>query len=573
MTSSLPTFRPHGQASLPPSLWPASTVGTDSRPELPPLRARGHFVCDASLRALTIAPWFAQPGRRTEVTMSIRRCGAAVDADTTRGAHALSARFARPAGPGGAGWQLEACSLPLCLHARVPAPWQEGAPLSPWLWLMSDRALPRSYRMMQGFGVRTYRLRPTHGAPVFARFHWLPAAGTHALAADEAEQLAVADPQFLRRDFRDAIAAGATPAWTLALQVFSERQAAQLGVDPHDPGPLLPADCAPLRSVGRLVLDALDQSAHAPVPAGTASFEEAPGIEPCPLPGTAWPDDDLRQARLFWCSQSGAEQQHLAAACRAACVALPDAAARERLWARLAEIDPVLALPLGSSRIAPASAAALPRMSDEVPVDVLAERPAAPALQPAPMLSLMARPGARSVRLRRVAILLAEGFEGDSMRALQRALRLAGARPQCVGMHAGAFRATHGGLVLAEASLESSPSVLWDAVVLPAGQQAQAALAGSPEVARFVQAQYRHGKPILQLGRDHGLLARLGIPPVLPDGRSDPAVVRRTDASNAHATRQAIRAFLEALSLPRRFDRGPACEPLRARTAAGSVAP
>jgi hypothetical protein len=79
---------------------------------------------------------------------------------------------------------------------------------------------------------------------------------------------------------------------------------------------------------------------------------------------------------------------------------------------------------------------------------------------------------------------------------------------------------------------------------------------------RFVQDQYRHGKPILQLGGDHGLLARLGLPPVLPDGRSDPALLRRADADGELGQRRLVRDFLEALALPRRFDRGPACEPL-----------
>jgi catalase len=177
------------------------------------------------------------------------------------------------------------------------------------------------------------------------------------------------------------------------------------------------------------------------------------------------------------------------------------------------------------------------------------------------MLSLLARPGERSVRLRRVALLLAEGFEPRSLRSLQRALRLAGARPQCVGLQAGSFRAEGGGLMLAEATVESSPSALWDAVVLPAGAAAQAALARSPAVVRFVQDQYRHGKPILQLGADHGLMARLGLPPVLPDGRSDPALLRRADGGDEVGQRRLVRDFLEALALPRRFDRGPACPP------------
>ena len=517
------------------------------------VRARGHFICDASLQALTAAPWFGEAGRRTPVTLSIRRCGEPARADTVRGAfgfdvHFHSSQQTRPtAGERETAWCLHACSLPLCVHGPLPVPSAEGAPLAPWLWLMSDRALPRSWRMMQGFGTRTLRLvAAAGGMSVFARFHWLPAAGTHALAADEADQLAAADPQFLQHDLRDALAAQAAPAWTLALQVFSERQAALHGIDPQDPGPLLPHDWAPLRNVGRLVLASLDDAAPSPEAADAdAELASAPGLQACPRPAPRWPDDDLQQARLFWRSQSGTEQQHLALACHGACAALPDAAARARLRQRLAQVDPALAEPAPTVVAEPAHAAA---DGDRGP-------------EPAAMLSLLARPGERSVRLRRVALLLAEGFEPRSLRSLQRALRLAGARPQCVGVQSGSFCAEGGGLMLAEASVESSPSALWDAVVLPAGAAAQAALARSPAVVRFVHDQYRHGKPILQLGGDHGLLARLGLPPVLPDGRSDPALLRRADADEELGQRRLVRAFLEALALPRRFDRGPACAP------------
>jgi putative intracellular protease/amidase len=541
------------------------------------VRARGHFTCDASLQALTAAPWFGEAGRRTAVTLAIRRCGEAARADTVRGAFAFDVQFddAQETRPGTvppvAAWCLHACSLPLCVHGPMALPVADEAPLAPWLWLMSDRALPRSWRMMQGFGTRTLMLTPAGGGPsVYARFHWLPAAGTHALAADEAEQLALADPQFLQHDLRDALAAQAAPAWTLALQVFSERQAALHGIDPRDPGPLLPHDWAPLRNVGRLVLDTLldeDAAAGADAPAS------APGLEACPHPAPRWPHDDLQQARLFWRSQSGTEQQHLAQAVRAACAAWPDAAARGRLRQRLAQVDVALAEPVPPSA-APADAILLPVLTAEMPAArplpagarTLASTPSsavdgAVPPEPAPMLSLLARPGERSVRLRRVALLLAEGFEPRSLRSLQRALRLAGARPQCVGLQAGSFRAEGGGLMLAEATVESSPSALWDAVVLPAGAAAQAALARSPAVVRFVQDQYRHGKPILQLGADHGLMARLGLPPVLPDGRSDPALLRRADGGDEVGQRRLVRDFLEALALPRRFDRGPACPP------------
>lgn len=587
-SSPLPATPPRHGAVLPPAMTAAAMAPLSaalSAGRAAGVRARGHFICDASLQALTSAPWFGELGRQTPISLTIRRCGGPARADTVRGAFAFDVRFheggpdaqeARPAGrPGRVAWCLQACSLPLCLHGPLPEPWRDDAPLAPWLWLMSDRALPRSWRMMQGFGTRTWRLVPAAGAaPVFACFHWLPAAGTHALAADEAEQLALADPQFLQRDLRDALAARAAPAWTLALQVFSERQAMLHGIDPHDPGPLLPHDWAPLRNVGRLVLTSLADPATPAVADEDAEVDDehasAPGLEACTRAAPRWPDDDLQQARLFWRSQSGTEQQHLAQACRAACAALREPALRARLRERLALVDAALVGP-APPRPGPADAIVLPVLTAEPPpgqpVMPTAGAPAGATAtpdrgpEPAALLSLLARPGERSVRLRRVALLLAEGFEPRSLRSLQRVLRLAGARPQCVGVQAGAFCAEGGGLMLAEASVESAPSVLWDAVVLPAGAAAQAALARSPAVARFVQEQYRHGKPILQLGGDQGLLARLGIPPVLPDGRSDPALLRRVGGDDELDQRRLVRAFLEALALPRRFDRGPACVP------------
>ena len=93
------------------------------------------------------------------------------------------------------------------------------------MWVMSDRAIPRSYRMMQGFGVHTFRLVNAEGESIFVKFHWTPVAGTHSLDWDEAVKICGADADFHRRDLWEAIEAGAYPEWELGVQIFTEKQA------------------------------------------------------------------------------------------------------------------------------------------------------------------------------------------------------------------------------------------------------------------------------------------------------------------------------------------------------------
>jgi catalase len=123
------------------------------------------------------------------------------------------------------------------------------------MWVMSDRAIPRSYRMMQGFGVLTFRLVDAQGKSTFVKFHWRPIAGTHSLAWDEAVKISGADPDFHRRDLWEAIEAGASPEWELAFQMFSERDAERFSFDVLDATKLVPEEVVPLTPVGRMVLN------------------------------------------------------------------------------------------------------------------------------------------------------------------------------------------------------------------------------------------------------------------------------------------------------------------------------
>ena len=122
-------------------------------------------------------------------------------------------------------------------------------------WLMSDRAIPRSFRTMQGFGVHTFRFVTAEGDSKFVKFHWNPKLGTHSLVWDEAVKVAGADPDFNRRDLWEAIEAGEYPEWELAVQIFDEEQAEQFSFDILDSTKIVPEELVPLTPIGRMVLD------------------------------------------------------------------------------------------------------------------------------------------------------------------------------------------------------------------------------------------------------------------------------------------------------------------------------
>jgi catalase len=123
------------------------------------------------------------------------------------------------------------------------------------MWVMSDRAIPRSYRMMQGFGVHTFRFVNAGGVSTFVKFHWRPLAGTHSLDWDEAVKISGADPDFHRRDLWEAIEAGAFPEYELGVQLFSEEEAEQFSFDVLDPTKIVPEELVPVQPVGRMVLN------------------------------------------------------------------------------------------------------------------------------------------------------------------------------------------------------------------------------------------------------------------------------------------------------------------------------
>ncbi|MES2457363.1 MAG: catalase [Bacteroidota bacterium] len=160
------------------------------------------------------------------------------------------------------------------------------------MWAMSDRALPRSLRMMEGFGVHTFRLINAAGEASFVKFHWKPLLGVHSVAWDEAQNISGKDPDFHRRDLWDAIEAGAFPEWELGLQIVPESDEFKFDFDLLDPTKLIPEELVPVQRVGKMTLNRNPDNFF-------AETEQVAFHVGHIVPGIDFTNDPLMQGRLF----------------------------------------------------------------------------------------------------------------------------------------------------------------------------------------------------------------------------------------------------------------------------------
>ncbi|HJY11590.1 MAG TPA: catalase, partial [Flavobacterium sp.] len=123
------------------------------------------------------------------------------------------------------------------------------------MWAMSDRAIPRSYRMMEGFGVHTFRLINEANESVFVKFHWKPKLGTHAVVWDEALKISGKNPDFHRQDLWEAIENGNFPEWELGVQIIPQADEHKYEFDLLDPTKIVPEELVPVKIIGRMVLN------------------------------------------------------------------------------------------------------------------------------------------------------------------------------------------------------------------------------------------------------------------------------------------------------------------------------
>ncbi|MCY6410838.1 catalase HPII [Acinetobacter sp. VNH17] len=160
------------------------------------------------------------------------------------------------------------------------------------MWAMSDRAIPRSLRSIQGFGVHTFRFINAHEKACFIKFHWTPKQGLQALVWDEAQKLAGKDPDFHRRDLYEAIEQGIYPEWELGVQIVEEEDEMSFDFDLLDPTKIIPEELVPVTPIGKFVLNRNVDN----------FFAETEQIAFCPghiVSGIDFSNDPLLQARLF----------------------------------------------------------------------------------------------------------------------------------------------------------------------------------------------------------------------------------------------------------------------------------
>jgi catalase len=593
--------------------------------------AHGFFECFKSMQKLTRASIFAEAGKQTPVFVRFSTvAGERGSTDTARDVRGFAVKFYTDEG----NWDLvgnnipvffiqDAMKFPDLVHAVKPEPhhampqaasahdtFWDFVSLMPesthmLMWVMSDRAIPRSYRTMQGFGVHAYRLVNAAGGSVFVKFHWLPKQGTHSLVWDEAVKISGADPDFHRRDLWEAIEAGAYPEWELNFQIITEEQAEKFSFDILDATKIVPEEISPLIPVGRMVLNRNPDNffaeteqvafctAHVvpgidfsndPLLAGRIhsyvdtqitrlggpNFHEIPinapvaqahnnqrdglhrqaihrgrvSYEPnslgggCPFqsgsagfvsfPARVEKDDHkvrgkaerfadhYTQATLFFNSQTPVEQQHIINAFRFELSKVQVPAIRERMVSGLMNVSAELAEAVAEGLGITEMPAPMPKVREKkVRAEVTESKP----------LSLFARRGDAGIQTRRIAMLIADGVNGEQAQSMAGRIRSEGGVPVFIAPKLGAVKPGSGKTMQVDASLEVAPSVVFDAVVLCDGDDSAAALSTNGRAIEFVKDQYRHCKAIFVSGAASLVLDKAGIPMELPTGDPDTGLI------------------------------------------------
>ncbi|WP_322057313.1 catalase HPII [Paraburkholderia sp. J63] len=488
------------------------------------------------------------------------------------------------------------------------------------IWAMSDRAIPKSLRTMEGFGVHTFRLINAQGKARFIKWHWRPVLGSYSLVWDEAQKIAGKDPDFHRRDLWEAIERGDYPEFELGVQVIEEADEHKFGFDLLDPTKLVPEELVPVKLIGKMTLNRnpdnffaeTEQVAFHPghiVPGidftndpllqgrlfsytdtqisrlGGPNFHEIPINRPvCPFQNNqrdamhrqtiavgqasyepnsvseGWPKetkpdaggfesyaervdgtkirvrsesfaDHFSQATMFYRSMSAPEQAHIAAAYTFELGKVTKPAIRERTVNEiLANIDADLAATVAQALGLPAPKAG--------------SKPGKPQPADSPALSLLNRvkPG---IATRKIALLSAPGGDGAMIRQLRDAFAKEGASALLV---APTLEAIDG--LVPDATIAGMPSVMFDAVFVPGGEEAAQTLVQSGDARHFVSEAFKHLKAIGAVDTGRLLLSAAH----LPDPADGVAHGDVADVANV------LRAFIDAAGQHRVWSRAAQAE-------------
>ncbi|MFN2498268.1 MAG: catalase [Pyrinomonadaceae bacterium] len=471
------------------------------------------------------------------------------------------------------------------------------------MWVMSDRAIPRSLRMMEGFGVHTFRFINERGKARFVKFHWKPLLGLHGVVWDEAQKISGKDPDFHRRDLWEAIENGDFPEWELGVQIVEEKDEHSFDFDLLDPTKIIPEEIVPVRRIGKLTLNRNPDNFFAEteqvafhigniVPGidftndpllqgrlfsytdtqlirlGGPNFHEIPinrpvapvhnnqrdgfmrqtvnrgqtSYEPntlrggCPFQAgadmggfTSFAEridaqkirersasffDHFSQATLFFNSQTESEQGHIIRALRFELGKVETPAIRERMLVLLAQVDKGLANSVAEGLGVSVPAKLDKPMNMSFPADgdprKFQPKRVTQSIENSPALSMVENPNfpKDTIKTRKIAVLLADGFDDTAVLEMNKALLTAGAAAKTVAPHLGTVTGASGEQLKVDFSFLTGSSVLFDAVYIPGGDESVNALKQQDESQEFVKEAFKHCKTIAASGAGVGLLAK-----------------------------------------------------------------
>jgi catalase len=455
------------------------------------------------------------------------------------------------------------------------------------MWAMSDRAIPRSLRMMEGFGIHTFRFINVEGKSTFVKFHWKPLLGMHAVAWDEAQKISGKNSDFHRQDLYEAIENGAFPEWEFGVQLIPQEDEHKFPFDLLDPTKIIPEEIVPVQRIGKMVLNRnpdnffaeTEQIAFHPghlVPGidftndpllqgrlfsytdtqlsrlGSPNFHEIPinrsinpvhnnqrdghmrqqinvgksSYHPNSVGGGSPAQakiaeggfasyeeridarkvrarsksfmDFFSQATLFFDSQSEPEQSHIVDALRFELGKVETPAIRERMVGLLTKVSAVLA-----KKVADGLGIEVPQPqeplnhnygADANPADYQ-DQPQKQTSEKSPALS-MANTPKNTIKTRQIAILAADGVDGNSLTTVKAELEAEGAQTKIIAPTGGTIKNTKGAAIKVDMSFLTAASVLFDAVYIPAGTASIAALKENVDAIHFINEAYRHCKAI-----------------------------------------------------------------------------
>ncbi len=516
------------------------------------------------------------------------------------------------------------------------------------MWVMSDRAIPRSLRMMEGFGVHTFRFITDAGKSSFVKFHWKPLLGVHSVAWDEAQNISGKDSDFHRRDLWNAIESGNFPEWELGVQIVAEEDEHKFEFDLLDATKLIPEELVPVQRIGKMTLNRNPDNFFAEneqvafhlaniVPGidftddplltgrlfsyldtqltrlGGPNFHQLPINRPlntvtnnqrdghsrqtidkgktsyhpnslgggCPyLSGKmeggfeSHPQrvegvkirersksfmDHFSQATLFFNSQSEPEKNHIIEALSFELGKVQTVAIRERMLRILKKIDTGLA-----TEVAYALRLHIPKdeimLNQDIPADAdvnyYKSEEKKSSIASSPALSMFGTIKG-TVKTRQVAILAADGADGNSLKKVRAELIKAGAVVEIIAPRQGYLVAENEEEIPVDKSFLNAASVLYDAVYVAGGVNSSATLAAHPDAVHFLNEAFKHCKAIAADDSALQVIESTYFFKKLPPGYDDGTVLREGLVMGSDPVELADK-FIKAIGQHRFWEREPA---------------